>query len=223
MRDNLTGRRFGHYIVISGPEIMRDNKNRIRVYWRCLCDCGTTRLVREDGLRNGRAKSCGCSAGECYRAKYSILSLNDTTNVYTNSNGLVFLFSPCDTEFIENYIWSLNKDGNTVRVRGYHKADKTHTSYYLTRLLLQPPANKVVDHINHNTLDNRRENLRICSVCENAQNRRFKGYSKHGNKWQVRLDVNGTHIHVGTFATEEEAQLARRAAEIIYFGEFAAR
>lgn len=63
----------------------------------------------------------------------------------------------------------------------------------LHREIMNPPKGMVIDHKNHNTLDNRRNNLRICTQAENTRNRKSKGYSwddVHGY-WVVTMRRNG--------------------------------
>ena len=55
MVENLIGKVFNYLIVVDGP--IRKNK---KIYWKCKCKCGTEKLVRGDGLKNGTTKSCGC-------------------------------------------------------------------------------------------------------------------------------------------------------------------
>ena len=52
---DLTGQRFGRLTVLRRAE----NRGR-RVYWFCACDCGETREILGQNLRNGRVTSCGC-------------------------------------------------------------------------------------------------------------------------------------------------------------------
>lgn len=86
--------------------------------------------------------------------------------------------------------------------------------------------NKVVDHINGNSLDNRVSNLRICSHKENAQNCRTSskvvgvGWLKYNKKWTARIMVNYKGIHLGNFNTYEEAVLARLQKEQEICGEY---
>lgn len=94
------------------------------------------------------------------------------------------------------------------------------------RLIMQlEPGNKrKVDHINHDPLDNRRENLRICSNAENMRNRKKCAgvdFYRRTSRWRAHITFNGRHLHLGYYATEGEARDARRKAELFFFKEFA--
>lgn len=53
---DLTGNRYGKLVVIARAYTSNDGS----LYWKCLCDCGNTKLVRAGNLRTGAVKSCGC-------------------------------------------------------------------------------------------------------------------------------------------------------------------
>jgi hypothetical protein len=96
------------------------------------------------------------------------------------------------------------------------------------RILMGDPAGLQVDHVNHDTLDNRRSNLRVCSQAENLRNRRsrtgasrFKGVSPTGSKWRADIRQNGKGKYLGTFQTEEEASAAYDRAAREFYGAFA--
>lgn len=55
---DLTGKRFGKLIVLGR------NNNYKRVYWDCLCDCGTKKVVLGGHLKSGKTMSCGCVSKE---------------------------------------------------------------------------------------------------------------------------------------------------------------
>ncbi len=105
----------------------------------------------------------------------------------------------------------------------------THKAIFLHRLILNAQPGDICDHINGDTLDNRRENLRLVTKSQNSQNRvrqsnntsGYKGVSWCQGKWQAYIKVNGKKIHLGTFSTPEEAARAYDAAAIKYFGKFA--
>jgi HNH endonuclease/AP2 domain len=104
---------------------------------------------------------------------------------------------------------------------------RTCNKIRLHRFITDCPKGKVVDHINGNGLDNRRENLRICTHVENMNNMHkkncgkysdFRGVSFHkpSNLWVSNIQVNNKRIHVGYFKTEEEAIEATKKAREIY-------
>ena len=81
-----------------------------------------------------------------------------------------------------------------------------------------------IDHINGDTLDNRRSNLRFITKQHNAVNRRgTKGYYLNKEKyrqnkpWFAYIFVNGKQIWLGSFKTELEAKEARSVAENKYY------
>ena len=91
--------------------------------------------------------------------------------------------------------------------------------------------NLVIDHINHNRSDNKKENLRVCTQQENAFNKKKdkiigvyydnREKSKSNKHWYSQLKYNGKIKCLGTFLNKEDAIIARLQAELKYFGEFA--
>ena len=139
------------------------------------------------------------------------------------SKGEIFLTDCTDLDFLLKYSWCINKNGYVV-ANINHKVTKIH-QYILG---LSTPV--VVDHINGNKLDNRRENLRICTSSENSKNMKIKTTNRTGypgirltpsGRYNVRITVNNKEIHVGNYLTLEEGIGARKNAEIEYYGEFA--
>jgi len=86
------------------------------------------------------------------------------------------------------------------------------------------------DHINHNELDNREENLRICTLTENNRNRisrtgtsKYKGvyWNKGKRKWHAQIGFNGKVIYLGQFISEIKAAKIYNNAALKYHGEYA--
>lgn len=103
----------------------------------------------------------------------------------------------------------------------------------LHRFILNINDKKVIDHINGNSLDNRKENLRVCTQQQNLFNKTLSKKSKSGFKgvwfrkecktkpWQAQIKFNSTEIHLGYFKNKVEAALAYNQATLKYFGSFA--
>lgn len=114
-----------------------------------------------------------------------------------------------------------NKSTNSFYARRWNIVEGNRTIEPMHRRILgvSPDDGRQVDHFNHNTLDNRRHNLRIVTNRENSENRRDQslygpGIWKHedcpNRPFEVRVRVDGRRIPVGWYATAEEAMRARR-------------
>ena len=100
---------------------------------------------------------------------------------------------------------------------------------FMHRAIVNPPEGYVVDHVNHDTLDNRLENLRVCTQAENKANSAlyrnsttgFKGVCQVRTRYRAYINVGGKRTHLGYFDLIEDAARAydSKAAEL--FGEFA--
>lgn len=90
---------------------------------------------------------------------------------------------------------------------------------YLHRLITAAEPGRVVDHINGDGLDNRRQNIRVCEHRENTRNRRlstnnttgFKGVTHEGGQFCARIKCGPIRLYKGRFRTAQEA--ARQYAE----------
>ncbi|MCK5172329.1 MAG: HNH endonuclease [Planctomycetes bacterium] len=99
------------------------------------------------------------------------------------------------------------------------------------RMIINPPNEMVIDHIDHNGLNNRRSNLRICTSLQNARNRRpskqkkikYKGVSstKAGKKFQANITINQKQTIIGYYKTELQAAKAYDKMAKKYHKEYA--
>jgi hypothetical protein len=149
------------------------------------------------------------------------------------TQGKVAIVDDEDFEELSKVKWCAQKSKDTFyAVRGLYRSDKkTKGQIIMHRVILDAPTDKFVDHINGDGLDNRRENLRLCSHAENQRNKGkqknntsgFKGvcWHKRSKKWYVQIMADKKLINVGLFTTLEEAVSAHKSAALKYHGEFA--
>jgi len=83
--------------------------------------------------------------------------------------GKVAIVDPEDYDRVSKYNWCAVDDG---RCWYAHTFKRDGTPMAMHRLILNTPAGLFVDHIDHNGLNNRRSNLRLCTNRQNQQNRR---------------------------------------------------
>lgn len=226
---DLTGQRFGRLIVVK-----RIGSKKNKALWLCKCDCGNEVKVDTAGLKTGHTKSCGCLhrdiliKGNKKRICYNTYDLNGKYGVgYFNTDNKPFYFDLEDYDKISNYTWHYS---NGYAIAHQYKGDK-RTTFKMHRLIMNVlDVDCVVDHINHNRLDNRKCNLRIANNIKNSFNHSIQSnntsgvtgviFHKASNKWCSRITVNGKRIILGYYDNFDEAVKVRKAAEEKYYGEW---
>lgn len=131
-----------------------------------------------------------------------------------------------DLPLVAVHLWSVV---NGYVCRSLPRPSKKMVKMHRSILGLTDP-NVKVDHINHDTLDNRRINMRlatntqnVCHARSKVGTSRFKGVSwnMRRGRWMAGIMVNRKHKYLGLFEDEELAARAYDAAALIHFGEFA--
>ena len=135
---------------------------------RCLCDCGREKVVLRNSLRTGKTKSCGCMSSKLkseHRRKVNEYRVDgDVAIGITTNTGNEFYIDADDLELVRHLSWYEQNNGYAV-----HK-DSGKPIQSMHRLIMGNPEGLVVDHINHNRMDNRRANLRVCTQKVNVRN-----------------------------------------------------
>jgi hypothetical protein len=133
-----------------------------------------------------------------------------------------------DYEHLSAHDWHARKPGTAA---GYYATTTVDGKpVMMHRMIMKPAEGFTVDHIDGNTLNNTRSNLRVCLQSENAKNRRSrigrrlpKGVYLHpkSGRYRAQIMVNGKRIDLGYHPTIEAAAAAYREAALKYYGEFA--
>jgi hypothetical protein len=149
------------------------------------------------------------------------------------TKGYVGLVDDEDYPLVSAFKWCAHPNGNNVYVsRRIPRKGGGQSTLKLHRFILGINDPSVqVDHINGDGLDNRRENLRPCTVAQNQQNRSAQRNNSSGTKgvylrrdcrkWQAQIKAVGKNRYLGLFPTKEAAAEAYAEAAKFYFGEFA--
>ena len=144
----------------------------------------------------------------------------------TLTRGKVALVDSADFDSLNSRKWYAASCGGR-----FYAASRIDGHIVYMHRQIAKPGNLYVDHINGNSLDNRRDNLRACSSSENLANTRvskanssgFKGvyYSKARAKWIAQKRIDGRTFNLGGFDTAQQAALAYDEAAVAAFGQFA--
>ena len=146
------------------------------------------------------------------------------------TQGKVALVDDEDYEHLNQWKWYAHSSGNTFyAIRNITVGKGKQATLYMHRVIMNTPDGMETDHINGDGLDNRKSNLRVCTVSQNCANRRARGTSKYlgvswhsGNRyWQVRIRKDGFEHYLGNFVSEEDAARAYDAKAKELHGEFA--
>jgi len=147
--------------------------------------------------------------------------------------GRFALVEPQDFYWLNNFHWYAEIKCKLIyAARNVISAGEKKIIFSMHREIMNFPDGRLVDHRNGNTLDNRRENLRLATRAQNNCNRRktrsktssrFIGvcFHKLHQRWCADIRHNGKKIWLGSFASEIDAARAYDEAVKKYHGEFA--
>ena len=150
------------------------------------------------------------------------------------TQGKVAIVDDIDFEYLNQFKWYASKSSGKFYARRNLRINKKYFGCILMhRLIIKNTDSKMhTDHYNGDTLDNRKENLRICTASENLRNQKkhfnnksgYKGVGKYDNnksKFRSYITYEKKRVHIGYYNTEKEAAKAYNDAALKYHGEFA--
>jgi hypothetical protein len=148
------------------------------------------------------------------------------------TRGLVALVDAADYEWLTRHKWYAV---HCWADKFYAGRRNCGTKLYMHRAILDASPDMYVDHVNGDTLDNRRANIRMATHSENQYNRGTQANNTSGykgvalsvdnrpgrrNRWVAQIKANGKSVYIGSFATAEAAYAAYCEAAMQYHGEF---
>ena len=234
---DLTGKKFGKLTVIEKAPTRISKAGHYVPYWYCVCDCQLNLpeeereiiTVQARKLREGKTTSCGCYKREWHKKTNDYVIEGNTVRMFDN-NKHEFLIDLDDLDIVTNYLWKVSNRGYVLSYTPSVNGKRSYIS--LHRLVMKcSDSNVYIDHINHNTSDNRKCNLRTVTPTQNQHNVRPSSRNKSGirgvrfnksiNKWEVGFSINGKHSIVGYYKNIADAIACRKQYEEKYYGEYA--
>lgn len=145
----------------------------------------------------------------------------------TMTGGRIVKVDDEDFELLNESRWSFNTAGTGYACRHMIVAGK-HFGILMHRVIMNAPKGVEVDHIDGNSLNNQKKNLRLCSRSENMRNQSSKKNNATGIKgvglvrgrFRARIKIYGKKIHLGYFLKLKDAAHAYNAASRKYHGTF---
>lgn len=221
---DITNQRFGCLTAIRLLPERSIHKHR---QWECFCDCGSVTVILQGSLTTGNTKKCSEHPKNDHMVDGPVTYMDVSTGLQPHAIAMI------DTEDLEMLI-SPTFEGGKMRWIAHNSNEQGHHrwgNYVLgtdrkTRMhravLSLDDHSLIVDHVNGDTFDNRKENLRVITRAENNKNMRKRvdnttgatgvQYNRRHNNYKALITLEGTVHHLGTFNTLELANTAYRAA-----------
>lgn len=166
---------------------------------------------------------------EHFNKKYNTYNLDGDYGIGYTNNNQEFYFDLEDYDKIKSYCWFKSGRGyiesNMINKQGARILIKLH------RFVMNVETREIIiDHINRNKVDCRKQNLRKYNQNKNSKNTSLSknntsgiigvSWEKSRQKWKAQIKVNYKAMSLGRYDDKEEAIKARLEAEQKYFGEF---
>lgn len=177
----------------------------------CKCDCGNTKIAPLYYFKteNPCCDKCSRKVSSEKSRKYNIYETDGDMTKIIDEKGNYTLIDTEDLEKVKPYYFYKGSGDYYVANK---MIDKKKVSYFLHRLVTDCPKGLVVDHLNHNRADNRKENLKICTLQDNRKNMPVIGVVllEHTNKWTASIKDGDSIKYLGVYDTFDEAVEAFR-------------
>jgi hypothetical protein len=212
---NLTGMRFGRFIVIKRIGVNADNKP----LWQCQCDCGNIRNVAGKSLKNGNSKSCGCYQKDIARRVNTTHGLRHHKLYSIHQNMNRRCFDPKDRAYKNYGARGISVCSSWAKTQGF-------MNFYEWALKTGYEENLTLDRIDN---DGNYEpvNCRFVDYGTQARNRRTQvnsttgvsgvQYRKTQKDYRVVISLNGKRYSCGCYKSLNAAILVRKQAEHKYW------
>lgn len=172
---NITGQKFGRLTAVQ-----YDCKANGFHLWKCHCDCGAERTVRESNLMNGNSRSCGCLQKEIAASENTVHSMVESPE-YNSWRGAK---ERCTNQnHIEYHIYG---------GRGVTMCERWLNSFaaFLEDMGRKPSPKHSIDRFPNNSGNYEPGNCRWATSKEQAENRRIT----------LRVELHGTSITIKEFS-----------------------
>ena len=187
----------------------------------------------------GTWQDAGCSRlssgpANCFFGEHPMKLIDVSTPKYPCKYVIV---DDIDYDNVMRFPWCLHKRrgqnlfyAHCKMCIGCISGKQVHCHMLLHRFILKPPRDKDIDHKDHNGLNCRRGNIRICTSSQNMQNQesrsgssQYKGVSWRPSEriWTAQISMNHVRHHLGCFRDEIKAAKIYDAKAIELFGDFA--
>lgn len=201
---SLIGKRFGRLTVIAqAPSDKNGNRK-----WRCICDCGGEHIATTGNLQSGRTTNCGCKKSPDLTGKVfgrlTVLGRSDQRNSRgARTTPQWKCRCQCGAITYKATDTLTNPDESMCReCQGVYAAENARKS---AGFIGGTQVTKIID---------------MKPTAANTTGVRGVQFDKKSGRYRARLKFKGKLLNFGSYKTIEEAAMARKKAEIEFFGTF---